>query len=108
MCQQQDSERKGPLWKVYETLSSSASQSRSAGWRFEELLAKVTKPGRETPGAVERATLAGLQEVGRRWRRAVEAAKDQASEVADARGQKLRLRMRSRSLSAPVHKFVSH
>lgn len=77
--------------------------------RFEELLAEVIKPRRKTLDAVERTRFAGLQDVGRAMLEAlvaVEAAKDQASEVADARGQKLPYQsyksVRYRSLFGPI------
>jgi len=60
--------------------------------QFEELLAKVIKPGRETLDAVEQSTFAGLLEVGRvllETRVTAEAAQDQASEVMVPSGQKV-------------------
>jgi len=60
--------------------------------RFEDLLAEITKTGRETLDAVERSTFAGLLELGRTMleaRVAAEAGRDQASEVRSPSGQKL-------------------
>ena len=60
--------------------------------RFEEVLAKVTKPGGETLDAVERGAFAGLMEVGQLMvgaRMEAEAAKDTAREVAAPGGRKL-------------------